>query len=79
MLKNAMKMNLEDLWPFLVAEGGVFLVYELIEAILLLAVKLDISGAICGVVLLAVGVMMNLFAGCGYPLINVDQIGRAHV
>lgn len=79
MLKNAMKMNLEDLWPFLVAEGGVFLVYELIEAILLLAVKPDTSGAICGVVLLAVGVMMNLFAGCGYPLINVDLLLRYSV
>lgn len=74
MLKNAIKMNLEDLWPFLAAEGGIFLLYEIIEAVVLYTVKPDTSGAVCGAVLLAVGVMMNLFAGAFYPVLNVDML-----
>lgn len=79
MLKNAIKMNLEDLWPFLAVEGGIFLLYELIEAVILLTVKPDTSGAVCGTILLAMGVMMNLFAGGCYPVLNVDMLLRYSV
>lgn len=79
MLKNAMKMNLEDLWPFLAVEGGVFLLYEIIEAIILFAAKPDTSGAVCGAVLLGVGIMMNLFVGGCYPVLNMDMLLRYSV
>ncbi len=79
MFGKAIKMNLEDLWPFLAIEGGFFLVYEIIEAIILYTAKPDTSGAICGVILLAVGVMVNLFAGGTYPVLNVDLLLRYSV
>lgn len=79
MLGKAIKMNLEDLWPFLAIEGAFFLIYEIIEAIILHTVKPDTSGAICGVILLAVGVMVNLFAGGTYPILNVDLLLRYSV
>lgn len=79
MLKNAIKMNLEDLWPFLAMEGGFFLLYELIEAIVLFAMKPDTSGAVCGMILMSVGVMSNLFAGVFYPNLNVDMLLRYSV
>lgn len=74
MFGKAIKMNLEDLWPFLAAEGGAFLLYELIEAVVLYTVKPDTSGAICGAVLLGIGAMMNLFVGAFYPVLNVDML-----
>lgn len=79
MFGKAIKMNLEDLWPFLAIQGGFFLAYELIEAIVLYTVKPDTSGAICGMILLAVGVMVNLFAGGTYPVLNVDLLLRYSV
>lgn len=79
MLKNAIKMNLEDLWPFLAVEGAFFLLYELIEAIILFTVKPDTSGAVAGLVVLAVGGMMNLFAGGCYPTLNMDMLLRYSV
>lgn len=79
MLGKAIKMNLEDLWPFLAIEGACFLVYELIEAIILYVGKPDTSGAICGVILLAIGVMANLIAGGTYPVLNVDLLLRYSV
>lgn len=79
MLKNAIKMNLEDLWPFLAVEGGFFLLYEIIEAIVLFTVKPDTSGAVCGLIVLAVGIMMNLFVGGCYPVLNMDMLLRYSV
>lgn len=79
MLGKAIKMNLDDLWPFLAVEGGTFLFYELIEAIILNTVKPDTSGAICGLIVLAVGIMMNLFSGCTYPTLNVNLLLRYSV
>ena len=79
MLKKAIQMNLEDLWPFLAIEGAFFLVYEIIEAIILYTVKPDTSGAICGVILLAVGIIANLIAGGTYPVLNVDLFLRYSV
>lgn len=79
MLKNAIKMNLEDLWPFLAVEGGVFLLYEIIEAIILFVGKPDTSGAVAGLIVLAMGIMMNLFAGSMYPMLNVDLLLRYSV
>ena len=76
MLGKAIKLNLEDLLPFVAVEGGVFLLYELIEAIILYTVKPDTSGAICGLILMAFGVMMNLFAGAAYPSLNVEMLLR---
>ena len=76
MLGKAIKLNLEDLWPFVAVEGGVFLLYELIEAIILYAAKPDTSGAVCGLILLAFGFMLNIFAGIGYLTLNVDMLLR---
>lgn len=69
-------MNLEDMGPFAAVEGGVFLLYELVEAIIMYTVKPDSSGAVCGMILLATAVMLNLFIGIGYPVINVDMLLR---
>lgn len=79
MLKNAIKMNLEDLWPFLAVEGGFFLLYEIIEAIILFVGKPDTSGAIAGLIVLAMGIMMNLFVGGCYPVLNMDMLLRYSV
>lgn len=79
MLGKAIKMNLEDMWPFLAVEGVVFLLYEIIEAIVLFAMKPDTSGAVCGMILMSVGVMSNLFAGVFYPNLNVDMLLRYSV
>ena len=79
MLKNAIKMNLEDLWPFLAVEGGFFLLYEIIEAIILFTVKPGTSGAVCGLIVLAMGIMMNLFVGGCYPVLNMDMLLRYSV
>ena len=76
MLGKAIKMNLEDLIPFVAVEGGVFLLYELIEAVVLYTVKPSTSGAVCGLILMAFGVMMNLFAGAAYPSLNVEMLLR---
>ena len=76
MLGKAIKMNLEDLLPFVAVEGGVFLLYELIEAIIMYTAKPDTSGAVCGLILMAFGVMMNLFAGAAYPSLNVEMLLR---
>ena len=76
MLGKAIKMNLEDLIPFVAVEGVVFLLYELIEAVVLYTVKPSTSGAVCGLILMAFGVMMNLFAGAVYPSMNVEMLLR---
>ena len=76
MLGKAIKLNLEDLIPFVAVEGGVFLLYELIEAIIMYTAKPSTSGAVCGLILMAFGVMMNLFAGAVYPSMNVEMLLR---
>ena len=76
MFGKAIKLNLEDLLPFLVVEGIVFLLYELIEAIILYTVKPDTSGAICGLILMAFGLMLNFFCGITYPTMNVEMLLR---
>lgn len=79
MFGKAIKMNLEDILPLCGVVGGFFLLYEVIEAVVLFTVKPDTSGAICGVILMAVCAMMNFFAGCGYPMLNVDLLLRCSV
>lgn len=79
MLGKAIKMNLEDILPLCGVVGAFFLLYEAIEAVVLFTVKPDTSGAVCGMILVAVCAMMNLFAGCSYPVLNVDMLLRHSV
>lgn len=76
MLKKMIQMNLDDLIPLVSVMGGIFAVYELVEAIVLLGFKPKNADAIdvCGLVLLMVATIMSFVVGCIYPRMNVNTL-----
>lgn len=76
MLKKMIKMNLNDLIPLVAVQGGVFAVYELVQAVVLVGFQPQNADAvdICGLVLLMVATIMSFVVGCIYPRMNVNLL-----
>lgn len=74
MLKKMIQMNLDDLIPLASVIGGIFVVYELAEAVILAGFKPQNADAvdICGLLLTMVAAIMSLAVGCIYPRMNVN-------
>lgn len=76
MLKKMIKMNLDDLIPLVAVQGGVFAVYELVQAVVLVGFQPQNADAvdICGLVLLMIATIMSFVLGCLYPRMNVNLL-----